>query len=54
MLIVTLLAVTAWITAAQRMAFVYRVTLPIDRGETPAEVVPAALVGAPRGPGAPS
>jgi CDP-diacylglycerol--glycerol-3-phosphate 3-phosphatidyltransferase len=53
MFIVTLLAVTAWITAVQRMAFVYRVTRPIDRGETPAEVVPAALVRAPRGPGAP-
>jgi CDP-diacylglycerol--glycerol-3-phosphate 3-phosphatidyltransferase len=52
--IVTLLAVTAWITAVQRMAFVYRVTLPIDRGETPAAVVPAALVSAPRGPGVPS
>ena len=51
MAIVTLLTVTAWITAVQRMAFVYRVTLPIDRGETPAEVVPAALVSAPRGPG---
>jgi CDP-diacylglycerol--glycerol-3-phosphate 3-phosphatidyltransferase len=54
MFIVTLLAVTSWITAVQRMAYVYRVTLPIDRGETPAEVVPAALVSAPRGPGAPS
>ncbi len=54
MLIVTLLTVTSWITAVQRMAFVYRVTLPIDRGLTPAEVVPAALVRAPRGPGAPS
>jgi CDP-diacylglycerol--glycerol-3-phosphate 3-phosphatidyltransferase len=54
MFIVTLLAVTSWITAVQRMAFVYRVTLPIDRGETPAEVVPAALVSAPRGPGVPS
>ncbi len=51
MFIVTLLTVTAWITAVQRMLFVYRVTLPIDRGETPAEVVPAALVSAPRGPG---
>jgi CDP-diacylglycerol--glycerol-3-phosphate 3-phosphatidyltransferase len=54
MFIVTLLTVTSWITAVQRMAFVYRVTLPIDRGETPAEVVPAALVRAPRGPGVPS
>jgi CDP-diacylglycerol--glycerol-3-phosphate 3-phosphatidyltransferase len=54
MFIVTLLTVTSWITAAQRMVFVYRVTLPIDRGLTPAEVVPAALVRAPRGPGAPS
>lgn len=54
MLIVTLLAVTSWITVVQRMAYVYRVTLPIDRGETPAEVVPAALVSAPRGPGVPS
>ena len=54
MFIVTLLTVTAWVTAVQRMAFVYRVTLPIDRGETPAAVVPAALVSAPRGPGAPS
>ena len=49
--IVTLLTVTSWITAVQRMVYVYRVTLPIDRGETPAEVVPAALVSAPRGPG---
>jgi CDP-diacylglycerol--glycerol-3-phosphate 3-phosphatidyltransferase len=54
MLIVTLLMVTSWITAVQRMVYVYRVTLPIDRGETPAEVVPAALVSAPRGPGHPS
>jgi CDP-diacylglycerol--glycerol-3-phosphate 3-phosphatidyltransferase len=51
MAVVVLLAVTSWITAAQRMLYVYRVTLPIDRGETPAEVVPAALVSAPRGPG---
>jgi CDP-diacylglycerol--glycerol-3-phosphate 3-phosphatidyltransferase len=54
MLIVSILAVTSWITAVQRMVYVYRVTLPIDRGETPAEVVPAALVSAPRGPGVPS
>ena len=54
MFIVTLLMVTAWITAVQRMVYVYRVTLPIDRGVTPAEVVPAALVSAPRGPGHPS
>lgn len=54
MLIVTLLTVTSWITAVQRMLFVYRVTRPIDRGDTPASVVPAALVSAPRGPGAPS
>jgi hypothetical protein len=54
MFIVTLLTVTSWVTAVQRMLFVYRVTLPIDRGETPAEVVPAALVSAPRGPGVPS
>ena len=54
MFIVTLLTVTSWVTAVQRMLFVYRVTLPIDRGLTPAEVVPAALVRAPRGPGAPS
>ncbi len=54
MLIVTLLTVTAWITAVQRMLYVYRVTLPLDRGETPASVVPAALVSAPRGPGAAS
>jgi CDP-diacylglycerol--glycerol-3-phosphate 3-phosphatidyltransferase len=54
MFIVTLLTVTSWVTAVQRMTFVYRVTLPIDRGETPAEVVPAALVSAPRGPGVPS
>jgi CDP-diacylglycerol--glycerol-3-phosphate 3-phosphatidyltransferase len=54
MFIVTLLTVTSWITAVQRMLYVYRVTLPIDRGLTPAEVVPAALVRAPRGPGAPS
>ena len=53
MFIVTLLTVTSWITAVQRMVYVYRVTLPIDRGETPAEVVPAALVSAPRGPGGP-
>lgn len=51
--IVTLLTVTSWITAIQRMVYVYRVTLPIDRGETPAELVPAALVSAPRGPGHP-
>jgi CDP-diacylglycerol--glycerol-3-phosphate 3-phosphatidyltransferase len=54
MLIVTLLTVTSVITAVQRMVYVYRVTLPIDRGVTPAEVVPAALVSAPRGPGSPS
>lgn len=54
MVIVTLLAVTSWVTAVQRMVYVYRVTLPIDRGVTPAEVVPAALVSAPRGPGVPS
>jgi CDP-diacylglycerol--glycerol-3-phosphate 3-phosphatidyltransferase len=51
MFIVTLLTVTSWITAIQRMVYVYRVTLPIDSGETPAAVVPAALVSAPRGPG---
>ena len=54
--IVTLLTLTAWLTAVQRIVYVHRVTLPIDHPErAPAgTAVPTALAGAPRGPGQPS
>ncbi|MBV9879873.1 MAG: CDP-alcohol phosphatidyltransferase family protein [Gemmatirosa sp.] len=53
MLIVALLSVTAWITAVQRIVFVYRVTLPIDHPDrvTAGTPAPVALAGSPRGPG---
>ena len=53
MLIVAVLTVTAWITAVQRIVYVYRVTQPIDHPERVADdnVAPAQLAGTPRGPG---
>ena len=56
MFIVTLLTVTAWITAVQRIVFVHRVTQTLDRadGATTGRVPPAALASAPRTPGSPS
>lgn len=40
--IVTLLSVTAWITAVQRIVFVYRTTAALDRAETTPLVPPDA------------
>ena len=53
--IVTLLSVTAWITAAQRIAFVYRVTRAADRGDGPGARVgePGPAAGTETPPGAP-
>jgi CDP-diacylglycerol---glycerol-3-phosphate 3-phosphatidyltransferase len=53
MLIVAVLTVTAWITAVQRIVYVYRVTQPIDHPHgAPDGAAPATLVaGAPHGPG---
>jgi CDP-diacylglycerol--glycerol-3-phosphate 3-phosphatidyltransferase len=53
--IVTLLTITAWITAVQRILYVHRVTQPIDHPpHDPAPTAPAALASAPRGPGHPT
>ena len=53
--IVTLLTVTAWITAVQRIAFVHRVTQAIDHPDgDAAQAAAGALAAAPRGPGHPS
>jgi CDP-diacylglycerol--glycerol-3-phosphate 3-phosphatidyltransferase len=41
--IVTLLAVTAWITAIQRIVFVYRTTAVLDRAESPSPDTPDAV-----------
>jgi CDP-diacylglycerol--glycerol-3-phosphate 3-phosphatidyltransferase len=56
MFIVTLLAVTAWITAVQRILYVHRVTQPIDHagGDVSGAAAPAPLAGASRVPGTPS
>lgn len=53
--IVTLLTITAWITAVQRIVFVHRVTQAIDHpnGDA-AQAAAGAFVAAPRGPGHPS
>lgn len=53
--IVTLLTITAWITAAQRIAFVHRVTRAADRGDGPSAPLPSrdAVPGAPPPPSAP-
>jgi len=51
--IVAILSVTAWITAVQRILYVYRVTQPIDHPDrfSDGATVPSALAAAPRGPG---
>ena len=56
MLIVTLLMVTAWVTAVQRIVYVHRVTQAIDHadGDRAGTSAPAALASAPRAPGHPS
>src|SRR5687768_2540051 len=56
MLIVTLLTVTAWITAVQRIVYVHRVTQTLDHadGDAAGRTAPAALASAPRAPGTPS
>ena len=56
MFIVTLLTVTAWITAVQRILYVHRVTQPIDHagGDVSGAAAPAPLAGASRVPGTPS
>jgi CDP-diacylglycerol--glycerol-3-phosphate 3-phosphatidyltransferase len=56
MLIVTLLTVTAWITAVQRIVYVHRVTQPIEHadGDPAGPVAPASVASAPPGPGTPS
>jgi CDP-diacylglycerol--glycerol-3-phosphate 3-phosphatidyltransferase len=56
MFIVTLLTVTAWITAVQRIMYVHRVTQAMDHagGDVSGAAAPAPLAGAARGPGTPS
>ena len=51
MLIVAVLTVTAWITAVQRIAYVHRVTQPLDHAEAPPESAAPVLAEARRGPG---
>jgi CDP-diacylglycerol---glycerol-3-phosphate 3-phosphatidyltransferase len=53
MSIVAILSVTAWITAVQRIMYVYRVTQPIDHPDRNSDGpgLPSALAAAPRGPG---
>ena len=54
--IVSLLAVTAWITAVQRIAYVHRVTRAADRGDGPGAPIdarPSDDPGAPLPPAAP-
>jgi CDP-diacylglycerol--glycerol-3-phosphate 3-phosphatidyltransferase len=53
MLIVTLLTVTAWVTAVQRIAYVHRVTRAIDHPDGSAAGAPPQAAGV-RAPGAPS
>jgi CDP-diacylglycerol--glycerol-3-phosphate 3-phosphatidyltransferase len=52
-LIVTILSVTAWITAVQRILYVHRATQPIDHPDRfpDAAAAPSAFAAAPRGPG---
>jgi CDP-diacylglycerol--glycerol-3-phosphate 3-phosphatidyltransferase len=56
MFIVTLLTVTAWITAVQRIMYVHRVTQAMDHagGDVSGAAAPAPLAGAARAPGTPS
>jgi CDP-diacylglycerol--glycerol-3-phosphate 3-phosphatidyltransferase len=55
MLIVTVLTVTAWITAVQRIVYVHRVTQAIDHPELhPAGAAGSPVVATGRGPGHPS